>query len=289
MTAVWTPIPYTPDPAHPEHGLGRHIHRPEGFKNRLLSPQDPETIQSVTWERMCGVYNQGSVGSCTGNAGAGCMMTKPLFVPGRAFGEATALWIYAEATQFNGTPGQTYPPNDTGSSGPASAQGLEEMNLVSSYSHAVDLQGALTGLQSAPGSFGISWYTSFDTPLSTGECPLTPGATVRGGHEVEAFQVDTVNERVWFWNSWGAWGGLGNGTFWLSYATLNSLFAESADATFFVGTSQVNPSGVDPLGVDPDVPVSPVVHPTPTPAPVVAPTGCSVGAAGRKVKRWLKG
>ena len=30
------------------------------------------------------------------------------------------------------------------------------------------------------------------------------------------------------------WGGLGNGTFWLSYATLTSLFNAGADATWFI-------------------------------------------------------
>jgi hypothetical protein len=290
--SIWIPIPYSPDPAHPEHGLGRHIHRPDGFEARLLETQDPTTIQNVTWLRQCAAFNQGSVGSCTGNAAAGCAMTQSFFVPGRTFGEPTALWIYSKATTYNGG-GGTYPPDDTGSSGPASAEALQEMGLISAYTHATDLNGALTGLQSGPGSSGISWYTSFDTPLPTGECPLTPGATVRGGHEIEAFQVDTVNERVWFWQSWGTtWGGLGNGTFWLSYATLNSLFAEGADVTFFTGTQQVWPTGTpDPFGADPDDPnpqpapvptPGPAPLPTPGPAPVVSPTACE------RVKSWFK-
>jgi len=291
--SIWTPIPYSPDPAHPEHGLGRHIHRPDGFETRMVESQDPTTIQNVTWQRQCAAFNQGSVGSCTGNAAAGCAMTQSFFVPSRSFGEPTALWIYSEATKYNGG-GGTYPPDDTGSSGPASAMALEEMGLISAYTHATDLNGALTGLQSGPGSFGISWYTSFDTPLQTGECPLTPGATVRGGHEIEAFSVDTVNQRVWFWQSWGTtWGGIGNGTFFLSYATLNSLFAEGADATFFSGTQQVWPTGTpDPFGADPDDPnpqpapvptPGPAPVPTPGPAPVVSPTVCE------RVKSWFKG
>ncbi len=292
--STWTPIPEVIVPGLGR--LGRYILRPDGVVARLITAQDPETIQSVIHARQCPAYNQGSVGSCTGNAGAGCMMTGGLFVPTRAFNEPTALWIYSKATTYNGG-GGTYPPDDTGSSGPASAQALQEMGLVSSYTHATDLNGALTGLQTVPGSFGVSWYTSFDTPLPTGECPLTPGATVRGGHEIEGFQLDTVNQRVWFWQSWGTtWGGLGNGTFWLSYSTLNSLFAEGADVTFFTGTQQVWPTGTpDPFGADPDEPTpapgptpapypGPAPAPTPGPGPVVSPTGlCD------KVKSWFKG
>jgi len=82
---------------------------------------------------------------------------------------------------------------------------------------------------------GVQWYTSFDTPLPTGECALTPDATVRGGHEIQAFKVDPVAKMVWFYQSWGpTWGALGNGTFSLSYATLETQFANGADATSFV-------------------------------------------------------
>ncbi len=222
--------------------LGRHIHRGPVFYSRIAEKTGAAVVDT-TWERECPPFDQGNLGSCTGNAAAGCLMTTPLYVTGRAFTEATAVAIYSEATHFSNPKGDYYPPNDTGSSGPASAQALEAMGLVSSYTHATDLQSALEGLMTGPGSFGVSWMTSFDTPLPTGECPLTPQATVRGGHEIQAYKVDTENERVWFYQSWGpTWGGLGNGTFWLSYTTLTALFNQQADATFFVGTQQVNPS-----------------------------------------------
>lgn len=238
---TWTEIP---EEKIEGHGLGRHIHRPAGFEARTFGAVSETDIPivSVTHTRHCPPFDQGSLGSCVGNASAGALMTDNLFVTGRAFTEATAVQIYSEATHFNGTPGDYYPPNDTGSSGPAAGQALEAFGLISTYQHATDLQASLQGLMSGPAIFGVSWYSSFDTPLSTGECPLSSSATVRGGHEIEAFQVDVTNERVWFYQSWGTtWGGLGNGTFWLSYATLNSLFAEQADATFFTGTQNVNP------------------------------------------------
>ncbi len=231
-----------PEIVVPGHRLGRHIRRGPKFASHVAA-KTGAPIVDVTHTRECPPFDQGDVGSCTGNASAGALMTTGLYVQGREFTEATAVQIYSEATHFSNPVGDYYPPNDTGSSGPAAAEACEAFGLVSSYSHAVDLQGALEGLQTVPGIFGISWYTSFDSPLPTGECPLTPGATVRGGHEIEGFKVDTENQRVWFWQSWGAtWGGLGNGQFWLSYETLTSLFNQQADATFFVGTQQVNPT-----------------------------------------------
>ncbi len=238
MTDTLTLIPESIDE---EHRLGRHIHRGDTF-DAHVADKTGVALASATYQRKCAPFDQGNIGSCVGNSAAGALMTTPLFVTGRAYTEVTAIEFYSEATFFNGTPNDYYPPNDTGSSGPAVAQGLEALGLVSSYTHATDLQGAQEGLQTSPGIFGISWYSSFDTPLSTGECPLTPGATVRGGHEIQSFELDMVNQRVWFWQSWGAtWGGLGNGQFWMSFATLNSLFQEQADVTFFVGTQQVNP------------------------------------------------
>lgn len=236
--AFWFPL-HEKD-IDPEHRLGRHIHRPEDFNSRLLTAT--AAPQNVTWTRHVPPFNQGNLGSCTGNAAAGCLMSDPFYATVPKSGpyaapetEATAVTIYSQATHYNGQPNDYYPPNDTGSSGPASAQALEADGVIASFNHTVDLPTTLTAMLVAPGSFGVSWMDSFDNPLSTGECPLSPNATVRGGHEIEGFQVDAENERVWFYQSWGpTWGGLGNGTFWFSFATLTALFQQGADATFFV-------------------------------------------------------
>jgi hypothetical protein len=149
-------------------------------------------------------------------------------------GEPQAVEAYSQATHFNGTPAAVYPPNDTGSSGPAVAEALEQDKFILSFGHCTTLTAALQAMAVVPGIYGINWMTSFDTPLPTGECALTPGATVRGGHEIESFRVDLTEQRIWFFQSWGpTWGGLGNGTFWFSFLTLRTLFAEGADATFF--------------------------------------------------------
>jgi hypothetical protein len=221
--------------------LGRQLDRRESFERAHVDasqvPAPPTSL--VKWERMCPPFNQGDLGSCTGNAAAGALMTVPLHQTGWNFTENDAVKIYEQATQFN-PKGEQYPPNDDGSSGPCVADALEKDGVVASSVHATDLTAALGLLTLGPVIVGLDWYTSFDTPLSSGECALTPDATVRGGHEVEAFSVDPVAKVVWFFQSWGAtWGGLGNGTFFFTFATLELLFRESGDATSFTLASPV--------------------------------------------------
>lgn len=194
-------------------------------------PAPPTTV--VNWTRLCAPFDQGALGSCTGNATASALMTVPLHQPGWNFTEVDAVELYEQATQFN-PPGEQYPPNDDGSSGPCIADALEKDGVVKSSVHATDLTTMLGLLTLGPVIFGLQWYTSFDTPLTDGECALAPGATVRGGHEVEAFGVDPVTKMVWFYQSWGpSWGALGNGTFSMAYATIEREFAEGGDATSF--------------------------------------------------------
>ncbi len=216
--------------------LGRHIDRRESFSRRLITDSevpDPPT-HLVEWTRMCPPFDQGSVGSCTGNASCGALMTTPLHQPGWAFTEADAVSLYSKATQFN-APGDQYPPTDWGSSGPCIADALEKDGVIAAAHHTTSLRNFLGLMTRGPMIVGVQWYTSFDSPLPSGECPITPDATVRGGHEIQAFKVDPVAKMVWFYQSWGpTWGALGNGTFCLSYATLETQFANGADATSFV-------------------------------------------------------
>jgi hypothetical protein len=210
--------------------LGRHIEHDPLSRN---FPAAVAPIADVKHVRHGAPFDQGELGSCTGNAMAGALMTAPYYEATRILNEASAVLLYEQATHLDTVPG-SYPPDDTGSSGLAVAKAAKREGFITSYAHAFGLQHALGALTIAPVIAGISWYTSFDTPLPTGECPLTPDATVRGGHEVELFGLDVENSQIWAYQSWGpSWGGLGNGTFWFSYATFEQLLADKGDVTAF--------------------------------------------------------
>jgi hypothetical protein len=210
--------------------LGRHVEHDPRSRN---FPALTRPIADVKHLRQCPPFDQGQLGSCIGNAMVGALMTEPFFSAGRAFTEQTAVQLYEQATKLDSVKG-SYPPDDTGSTGLAVAKAAKRDGYISAYAHAFGLQHALGALTIAPVIAGISWYDSFDNPLPTGECPLTADATVRGGHEIELFGIDTENQQVWAYQSWGpTWGGLGNGTFWFSYDTVTQLLAEKGDVTAF--------------------------------------------------------
>ena len=221
----------------PNHRLGRHIWRSGNFfaqveAQKLVGDDIPQ--KTTRWTRRTPVFNQGNIGSCVGNAGTGVRMTDPFWKPGVTLTETDAVTLYSEATHFNGDPGVFYPPTDTGSSGPAAGQALERDGIIKGYGHDLTLHDTINSLMVSPGMMGIGWYDSFDTPLPTGQCVLTPGATLRGGHEIELYGCDIEQKQFQFYNSWGqGWGTIGDGSFWISFTDIEYLFTHGADATFF--------------------------------------------------------
>lgn len=209
--------------------LGRHVeHDP---RSRAFSA-GTAAIKSIRHKRHGGAFDQGELGSCTGNAMAGALMTEPLWVRGRSLTEANAVALYKTATTLDNIRGK-YPPDDTGSSGIAVMKAAVKAKYIAGYSHTFSLQQLLGSLVRFPGILGVNWYDSFDDPASDGQCRLTSSAKVRGGHEVEMFGIDVAKKRVWCYNSWGpTWGGRGNGTFYFSWSTLDRLLGEQGDATF---------------------------------------------------------
>jgi len=209
--------------------LGRHVeHDP---RSRAFSA-GTAAIKSVRHQRHGSAFDQGQLGSCTGNAMAGALMTEPLWVRGRNLTEANAVALYKTATTLDNIRGK-YPPDDTGSSGIGVMKAAVKAKYIAGYSHTFSLQQLLGSLVLVPGILGVNWYDSFDNPASDGQCRLTSSAKVRGGHEVEMFGIDAAKKRVWCYNSWGpTWGGRGNGTFYFSWSTLDRLLGEKGDATF---------------------------------------------------------
>ena len=92
------------------------------------------------------------------------------------------------------------------------------------------VEQALLALVLRPVITGIGWYSSFDTPDASGLVAVASGATVRGGHEVVADQIDAGNKLVWFWNSWGPGFGVG-GRFCMAFDTWQRLLQEHGDVT----------------------------------------------------------
>lgn len=173
-------------------------------------------------------------GNCTGNAAAGALMTEPFYHVGRNLTEVDAVSFYSKATTFDDFPA-VYPPTDCGSSGPGVAKAVASLGYISSYSHVTDLNSALGALTMAPGIFGVAWMDTFDNPDASGEAKMTSSSQVRGGHEIQAFGLDMEQRQIWFYQSWGpTWGPLGNGTFWMSFDTLDAqLSGMQSDGTFF--------------------------------------------------------
>lgn len=171
--------------------------------------------------------NQGDIGSCTANALCGALNSAPDFTGSTPRSEQNAIQLYELETKLEGRP---YPPNDPGGSGLEVCKAAGELGWISSYKHAFGIEKALLALVLRPVITGINWYTSFDTPAADGLVAIAHGATVRGGHEVVADEIDAPNKLVWFWNSWGAAFAVG-GRFCMSFDTWQQLLEQTGDVT----------------------------------------------------------
>ncbi len=206
--------------------LGRHVHhdpRSHNFKHAALP-----VLTSQKWVRHCEVYDQGELGSCTGNAMAGAIMTGPLYKPTRVLHEAQAVRLYRIATRLDDIDGQ-YPPDDTGSSGLAVCKAAKQFGYIKGYTHAMNLQAALSGLVHGPVIIGIAWFEGFDSPIGSA-AELQISGSIRGGHEVVLDAIDVDHKYVSGTNSWGpTWGA--RGKFCMTWDTFGELLNQEGDCT----------------------------------------------------------
>ncbi len=210
--------------------LGRHVCHDERSRAFAMAGLTGRLF-SVQHKRHCDPFDQGDVGSCTGNAAAGALMTDPVYRGGEAMTEVSAVEIYKLATQLDSIHG-TYPPDDTGSSGLAAAKACKKLGYLRAYLHAFGLNQALAGLAMDPLIIGINWYDGFDAPEGTA-AELKISGEPRGGHEVVLDGLDVENGYVHGTNSWGLdWGNLGR--FVMSFGTFKRLLYEGGDAMRFV-------------------------------------------------------
>lgn len=225
----------------PGRPLGRHIEHDELSRGHAFAEEFGfNSLRDVMHKRHGSAFNQGYLGSCTGNATGGAVNTEPLHEMQKQLTEADAVKIYELATQLDGFPG-VYPPDDTGSSGLAAAKAAKQLGYISGYQHAFSIGQALSALQIGPTITGMNWYEGFDNPdINTGLVEIS--GQIRGGHEVEevGFVVKhTLDDSlIILENSWGIhWGvviGGMKGRFCMTVRTKKELMAQQGDTTILV-------------------------------------------------------
>lgn len=212
------------------HRLGRNINH--DARSLRFRPPPAAVDKSASWKRRVSVFNQGNLGSCTGNAQAGLLGTDPFFdtMPKDVvIDESLAIRIYKEATKIDPYPG-TYPPTDTGSDGLSVSKVAKNLGYISGYLWATSLPEAQTLIQQGPFIIGTEWTTGMEDPDDYGIIKNPSSGYVRGGHEYECFARDAENDLWWFWNSWGSSWGL-NGSFAYNSAGLSALLSRGGDIT----------------------------------------------------------
>lgn len=207
----------------PGKPLGRHVAHDE--RSRAFPAMGAAELQTVRHARRVPIFNQGELGSCTGNAAVGCLSTDPYGLDGD---EDLAIAVYSEATKLDRIRG-VFPPNDTGSSGLAVMKALKNRGTIAAYHHAFGIDHVLAALVLRPGITGITWLTGCDNPDSDGV--VSYSGDVRGGHEVELVGLDKEAHLVWFANSWGEDFGL-DGYFAMTWADYAAALSNHGDATF---------------------------------------------------------
>jgi hypothetical protein len=216
--------------------LGRHVeHDPLSRAYPFGAKAVFGTLMTVHHRRYGGPFDQGDLGSCTGNATAGAINSVPFHKKGaKLLKEKDAVAIYSLATTLDGFDGD-YPPDDTGSSGLAAAKAAKSLGYLSSYKHAFSIEEALAALQITPVITGVAWYEGFDNPNIHGLVSIS--GQVRGGHEFEVigFQAGRNEDEslVICENSWSKKWSL-NGRFTFSVTTWRKLLDDDGDVTILV-------------------------------------------------------
>lgn len=204
MTVHVQILPEKPGPGR----LGRHVEhdRRSRLYEHVSTVKKPRTVM---WTRRAPIFDQGAVGSCTGNAIAGCLAADHAGGTGRDdLTETDALAIYELATKLDGIPG-VYPPDDTGSSGLAACRAARKLGEITAYRWAFSTAGLINALQTGPAAIGIDWLRGCDRPAPDGLVRYTGPS--RGGHEICVVGVNLESGRFRLANSWGT--GWGDGGF----------------------------------------------------------------------------
>jgi hypothetical protein len=213
----------------PQRRLGRHIrHDSESWNYQAAQAT---TLRSVDHKRHGPIFDQGALGSCTGNALGAALMCEPLYVPGRTIDETVCRLIYSAGTRNDNASG-AWPPTDTGSSGLGVCKAAKAVGMIRGYTHTFSLQAALAALVLQSGIIGINWYSSFDEPAADGVLEIASSAFVRGGHELVVRRVDVDRKLIGGDSSWGPGWGPMQGRWSMRWETFDRLLHEQGDVTF---------------------------------------------------------
>ena len=234
--------------------LGRNIRRDSRDAAYPYRGDPQRTLADQLWARHLEIFDQDGYGSCTGEAEEGLLATDPFFAAlpaGVLLSQAGALKLYSEAEIIDG--GAGLPSEDDGSSGQSASQAAKNDGLISGYTHAADVNEMAAALQDGPVIVGVSWYSSFDSPASSGLIAISKGAYVRGGHEFLVRGVKVSEKLFLADNSWGSGWGL-KGSMELTWDTMARLFGEEGDCTVSVPLTAPAPVPVPvpPVPADPD-------------------------------------
>lgn len=227
--------------------LARHVHHDSQSRRYALDTAGM-TVTSVRWPRHVPVFDQGQVGSCTAEAGIGCLGTGGYYAGvadriGAVYGwdQASVYRFYSDEEVADGA--GPYPPTDQGSTGLTCAKVLTAKGLISGYQHTFSLTDALRALSVGPVIAGTEWRRDMFDPDPDGRLRIT--GAVAGGHEYVVDEVDVVGSRVWITNSWGAGWGV-QGRAWLTFADWDLLLSAQGDVTVFVPVTAPPPVPADP-------------------------------------------
>ena len=220
--------------------LGRHVQHDPRSLRYAHGVLPASAIKTVDWKRRAPIFDQGQLGSCTGNAAAGLVGTDSADRSGLTsvqisgnilpVDETLAVQIYSLATQLDQFQG-AYPPDDTGSSGLGAAKALVRLGLATKYRHAFSLDALKSALQAGPVMVGTVWLQSmFDVDTGSGYVHVDRTSQVAGGHEYVISAYDASAHAFRLDNSWSEDWGI-KGSAWLSQPDMQWLLSQDGDVT----------------------------------------------------------
>lgn len=215
--------------------FGRDNDAPRDPGNRAFpAARSTGPRRAVRWHRAGPPLTQ-RVGSCTGNALAGWFNSRPSR-PAAApvLNEEDAERFYSWATHCDRIRG-VWPPDDTGSTGPAVCKGARRNGFLTGWTHAFGVDHLLDALQLGPVMVGTVWLSGMFTPDSRGV--VVPAGDVVGGHEYLADEYVPDAGLIGFQQSWGPGWGV-DGRWYMRVADVAALLADGGDVTVPVVVSK---------------------------------------------------